>query len=221
MNTTNCVGRPRRNSPGWRHLLLAAGVMVTAIDAHAYGLWEYGAGRADFQAANRYDVNGVPWKAQAGNPVIYNFGDIAFSNDFLTAVGLDLEQLNFAVINAGNFWEQWGNISFGDASGEMNTAMVKLGFEAGTGADVPYAATQSEPAGVTERSSVDILFRNLASPGVAWTAETVQWTLTHELGHVLGIDDRYLTYPEQSGYHPVAGRDLPVHAGEREIIARN
>ncbi len=209
MNTTNCVGRPRRNSPGWRHLLLAAGVMVTAIDAHAYGLWEYGAGRADFQAANRYDVNGVPWKAQAGNPVIYNFGDIAFSNDFLTAVGLDLEQLNFAVINAGNFWEQWGNISFGDASGEMNTAMVKLGFEAGTGADVPYAATQSEPAGVTERSSVDILFRNLASPGVAWTAENFQWTLTHELGHVLGIDDLYLTYPEEFVDHPVAGNDLP------------
>ena len=209
MNTTNCVGRPRRNSSGWRHVLLAAGVMVTAIDAHAYGLWEYGAGRADFQAANRYDVNGVPWKAQAGNPVIYNFGDIAFSNDFLTAVGLDLEQLNFAVINAGNFWEQWGNISFGDASGEMNTAMVKLGFEAGTGADVPYAATQSEPAGVTERSSVDILFRNLASPGVAWTAENFQWTLTHELGHVLGIDDLYLTYPEEFVDHPVAGNDLP------------
>ncbi len=209
MTTRISASRPRRAGARWQHLLLAIGVTVAAVDAHAYGLWRYGAGRADFQAAGRYDLDGVPWKAQTGNPVIYDFGDIAFSNDFLTAVGLDLDQLNFAVINAGNFWEQWGNISFGDASGDMNTAMVKLGFEAGTGANVPYAATAAEPAGVTERSSVDILFRNLANPGVAWTADNFQWTLTHELGHVLGLDDLYLRYAEEFVDHPVAGNDLP------------
>lgn len=193
----------------WHHLLIVGAVMVGAVDAHAYGLWRMGAGRADFQAANRYDLAGVPWKAQPGNPVIYDFGNIAFSNDFLTAVGLDLEQLNVAVINAGNFWEQWGNVSFGDASGELSTAMVKLGFEARTGVDVPYAATVGEPAGVTERTSADILFRNTASATAAWTAENFQWTLTHELGHVLGIDDLYLRYAEEFVDHPVAGNDLP------------
>jgi hypothetical protein len=205
MNTTNCVGRPRRNSPGWRHLLLAAGVMVTAIDAHAYALWEYGAGRADFQAGGRYDVNGVPWQAQFGNPTIYDFGNIGFSVSFLEGTGLDADQFEAAVVNAGNFWEQWANVSFGGVTLEVDTAMVKLGYDDAAA----YNAATYMRTDVAELTSTDIIFRSVAGGNVAWTPENFQWTLTHELGHVLGLNDLYLASSEEFVDHPVAGNDRP------------
>lgn len=197
----------------WRRMLLAAGMTIATLDAHAYSLWQFGAGRADFQTAGRYDLTGVPWQAEAGNPTIYDFGDIAVSDDFLTASGLGLDQINTAIVNAGSFWEQWANVSFGAASVDTNiVGKIRLGFEPRVdtpGNAIPYAATYGELPGVVVREHADILFRSTAAAGVPWTPENFQWTLMHELGHVLGLGDLYLPTAEEFVDHPVAGKDLP------------
>lgn len=212
----NGIGKPAR--AGWRRGRVAGRRALTASCAAALGLlamapaaaydfWKVGAGRADFQAAGRYDLAGIPWAAQAGNPLVYDFGDMGLGTGFLSGVGLDVATINAAATGAGDAWETWANISFGDASGMVDSAPVRLLFDGTAGK--AGAETRGVAAGVTERTFAEIVFYSVPAVGGAWTAENFQWTLMHELGHVIGLDDLYLPHNEEFVDHPVAGTDRP------------
>lgn len=207
MNRMARCGALSAGRRAWVVSCVAALASLAAAPAAAYDFWKVGAGRADFQAAGRYDLAGIPWAAQAGNPLVYDFGNMAIGTGFLSGVGLDVATLNTAATSAGDAWESWANISFGDASGVLNDSKVRLLYDSTVGK--VGAETRGVAAGVSERTFAEIVFYGAPATGVAWTAENFQWTLMHELGHVMGLDDLYFTYPEEFVDHPVAGTNLP------------
>lgn len=192
-------------------LVVMLGSMSTR--AYGYGYYRWGNGRSDY--SNRYDLAGSMWPAQANE--IYNFGTIgALTAGDLTTLGITAMEMNTAVQNAGNAWEQHINVSIGDTTGANNTGMIRLRYD-NTLASGAYNWGYNHPRGAGGTGAQpwsEINFGTQAAPGVPWNATNFQWTLMHELGHTLGLRDMYqdfagAPYAEDFVDHPVAGNANP------------
>jgi len=184
---------------GFRLLALAtcAGALTTI--SFGYGLWKQNHGRADY--ANRYDLNGNNYPAQAG--YTYNFGKVGGFNALPPGVNaaLALE----AVQQASNKWSTWGAIAHDTtALGGVNTGMIRLRYDP----TKPHGAATSGYNGTFS----EIVFGQKASATVNWTADNFKWIMFHEMGHTLGLDDWYTDYVEEFVDHPVNSAAPPVKA---------
>jgi cold shock CspA family protein len=190
-----------------------------ANTAHGYGFYQYGNGREDL--ATRYEtIAGTAlWTAPGGNPVTFDFGNIGgFAADPNLPAFFTTADATTAVVNAGNAWEPWANVAFGNALGAAGTGLVRLRF-INTVGNTAYAWGFQHPhvdevtaANVTNNYA-EIVFGPMAPGGIAWNADNFQWTVMHELGHVLGLRDLYddgvNPLAEEFVDHPVAGNAVP------------
>jgi cold shock CspA family protein len=191
--------------------LATLGVCVLGLSmantAYGYGFYQYGNGRADL--ATRYEtIAGTTlWTAPAGNPVTFDFGNIGgFAADPNLPALFTTVDATTAVVNAGNAWEPWANVTFGNALGAAGTGLVRLQFDNNKAEGAGALGFQATGAAQTYAT---ITFGKQAPGGVAWNADNFQWTMMHELGHVLGLDDLYVDYTEEFVDHPVPGNALP------------
>jgi len=206
-------GRLTRNARLAASVVGSVAFFVLSSPAFSYDFWQAGAGRADFGGTSaldgRYDLNGYMWPAQAGNPAIYNFGNLSLSADLLSGIGLSAPIVSSATAAAGNEWEKWANVSFGDTSGNPTNALVRLVYDPALSDPGRNNAETRPKLSGTQMSYDSIAFGPKAPGGNAWTADNFQWTLMHELGHVLGIYDLYQPSSEEFVDHPVVGINLP------------
>lgn len=208
--------------PAFTHRLgsVVGGILVVVtLQAHTpaafgYGFYQRGNGRADYE--NRYDLVGSSFPAQAGNPANYDFGNVAAFAAL--PPGLTAATVETAIANAGNEWENWANVLFGNTAGAAGTGLVRLRYDAtmATG-----AATTGYGAGGTQ-TFAEIVFGTEPQALTAWNATNFQWVLMHELGHVLGLDDLYLDYTEEFVDHPVSGNPMPDRRDRQDnVMDRN
>jgi len=191
----------------------AAAVLAGAAGAAGHGFYQYSHGRADF--ANRYDLVGSPYPAPGGNPVIFDFGN--FGAPAALPAGVSLAMLTNALERAGNKWEKWANVSFTGTLGANGTGLVRMTTDGADGAAVTGYGSGGN-------NFATLRLGNNCAPGVPWNKTNLRWTLTHELGHVLGLDDMYLVYNEEfvDHKHRTGGviPQRPNHAIQDNIMDR-
>lgn len=170
-----------------------------------YGFTKNGSGRADFAAD--YDLLGEMYPAQlsgGSSVLVYDFGKIGVSGTL--PVGLTAAAVDAAIKNAGDRWEPWANITFGDTAGAANTGLVRLNFN--NSDDDGYTTGYTAATGYTQMTfgkNADVSGGTTTN----WNASNFEWILAHEIGHVLGLKDLYKTYTEEFVDHPVAGNTNP------------
>lgn len=191
---------------------------ATATPSFGYGFYQLGNGRQDY--STRYDLTGQMWPTQAGSPLIYDFGNIGgfdTTDPNIPDFFKNIPNITTAVVNAGNDWEPWANIKFGDALGASGSGLVRLSYNSAK----PTGAATS---GYTmARGHAEIKFGQQASVGVPWDNQNFEWIVLHELGHVIGLDDLYFDYVEEFVDHPVMGNpvpDLRVEACKDNVMNR-
>jgi MYXO-CTERM domain-containing protein len=204
-------GKMRANRWAVRARLTAIGLcLLVAISSPAlgYDFYKYGCGRND--QAGRYDLAGVLWPNQAN--VVYDFGKIG--NPAGLPASLTPEVVGQALVNASNEWEKWANVKFDDAVGDAGTGLVRVNYNPSGSAGAATWGYQHPHDGKTNNYA-EIVFGPTAGGGAAWNAANFQWVMMHELGHVLGMDDLYLTYTEEFVDHTVPPNSNP----QRELTA--
>ncbi len=169
-------------------LFLLGGV---ASVAHAYGLYKNNMGRIDFN--NRYDLTGLAWGKQAD--AIYDFGKVGAFDTL--PMGVDAALVLDAVKSANDDWGKWANVKWDtSALGASGTGKIQLVY---AGAN-DKAVTNGFNDGDTHYSTMTIGKYSTGTTG--FSASSFIWTLKHEMGHVLGLDDLYTTYTEEFVDHP-------------------
>ncbi|OGK77896.1 MAG: hypothetical protein A2X52_03925 [Candidatus Rokubacteria bacterium GWC2_70_16] len=199
------------SAPILRVAVLALAFCATAGPAFGYGFFEFGNGRTDY--ANRYDLTGSMWPTQLGSPAIYDLGDVGTFATLPT--GVTNAMLTTAAKNAGDAWERYANVKIGNALGAAAAGLIRLTRDAGA------ASVGTFGYGQGGRTYAEIVFPDTAPGGVAWSATNLQWTLMHEFGHVLGLDDLYLAsapYSEEFVDHPVAGTPMPDRRDRKDNV---
>jgi hypothetical protein len=197
----------------FRTILIVAAIGTFAPLTFGYSFTRFANGREDY--ANRYDLVGSLWPTQMGSPLLYNFGQMGNMAAF--PAGLNAGIVATAAKNAGDAWEAWANVTFGDTLGASGTGLVRLIYD-NTSPD----RTDTVGYGAGGNTWAEITIGREASVGVPWNADNFEWSLKHELGHVLGLKDLYLDYTEEFADHPTMGNPLPDRRDRRDnIMDRN
>ncbi|MCE9589884.1 MAG: PEP-CTERM sorting domain-containing protein [Planctomycetes bacterium] len=169
---------------------------VAAPSALGYGYYQFGNGRADF--TNRYDAPGTLWAGQA-NATYFSFGS---AWDFSAAdrgqanfpAFLSTANVNTALNSAASEWEKWINITVNNNTVANGTGAGNIRLVFDTAGTFAYALGYQHTGAA--QTWAEIHFPATASGGTPWNATNFEWTLRHEMGHVLGLDDLYPYVPE-------------------------
>ncbi len=176
-----------------KFLALAGCVAMLTSGASAYGFYQRSHGRADY--ANRYDLNGSNYPAQAG--YTYDFGKIGAFNALPPGVNAALALQS--VQDASNKWASWAAIQHDTtAFGANNTGLVRLVYD-----PLKPSGAVTSGYGAGGNNFATITFGVKASGAVAWNADNFKWVMFHEMGHTLGLDDLYVNYAEEFVDHEV------------------
>lgn len=193
-------------------------IVLSGMDAWGYSFLKHGSGRADF--ASRYDLSGILWPDGAGTKY-----DFALRSSANVPTDLTQQQWKNAAKNAGNSWEQWANIVFADSFTNTNKEQVLISYRPteGNGAyALGYGTTYTFKDKTKKKADyAEIVLGEKAPNGVSWNTTNVQWTIMHEMGHVLGLTDLYSFYgyePEEFVDHDVSGKPLPDKRGDKDNV---